>query len=111
MKTWISEFNHRKILLKTNLDLAHEDLPKIFFTLPQKGDLIQSRTSHSGRPDYRLTLEVVRITHRTDDWDIQEIVIELGLPLTHIPYDENGIKSLGGWYKQVYQKATGRTFI
>lgn len=50
-----------RIFCRTNLDLHNETWPFMLPAVPNVGDLIESRTLHIGRKEFRLRLQVARI--------------------------------------------------
>jgi hypothetical protein len=89
------------VRLTTNLDLHDgETMPKRLFVPPVVGLRLQSSYSHANAPDYRLTLEVCRVTHLDDG-------LEVELHLCSIWKN----RTLNEFYKDHYEKITGRWFI
>lgn len=84
-------------VMKTNLDLAREELPRWFVCLPRVGDDIMSSTSHSKSPAYRLRLRVCNVT-------FTETGVEVEL---HVPPPYQTLRE----FYDVYEKITGRRFI
>jgi hypothetical protein len=85
----------------TNLDLHQaERMPTTLLCVPRAGDMIESSTVHNRNPQYRLTLEVVRVTHALD-----KLIVELHLPKTF------NQMSLRDWYKNIYEPITGGSYV
>lgn len=87
------------VTLHTNLDLANERLPIRLYVPPVVGLVLESDTRHPNAPEFRLSLEVVRVTHCRGS-------IEAELHLTGFWKGQ----SLKEFYK-MYEKATGWKFI
>lgn len=96
------------IELRTHLDLANEKMPELFPHVPRVGERVQSSTSYWANPCYRLTLEVVRVTYVAD----RKVEVELYLPQSSVPLGPD-LKpgSLRHWYKEIYEKVTGRWLV
>lgn len=88
------------IRCRTNLDLRHEEWPTELPSVPNVGDLIESKTRHTTRENdigIRLQLRVCSITWKTNFHGTWYAEIELHLP--ERPFEN--ISHFTNWYDHI----------
>ena len=96
------------VLCRTNLDLHNERWPDFMMAIPRIGDEIRSLTRHG---DFRLSLEVVKVTWEPRELDFKQIAWwpEIELHMTRfqrkLPSETGEVGSIRAFYEW-YAKLT-----